>query len=110
MTDWKGNIIKEGDEICLIKFLHKDWIGRSSLLVPQEGGSCKEFVIKEKPESDKEVWDVGDYYLVHNINGKLCITQEIGDCKITTPINQLMFFRDETCFQIGIKGVSDTKE
>lgn len=110
MTDWKGNEIKEGDEICLIKFLQKDWVGRSGFYVPQGNGSFKEVVVKEKPEPDKEVWEVGAYYLVHNRKGLLCITEEVGEHKITSAINQLMFFLDEKCFQIGIKGVSDTKE
>ena len=107
--DWKGNIIKEGDEICLIKTKHIDFFGRTSWCVPQGDGSFKEIVVKEKPDPPKDVWQVGEYATVFSKDGRLCITTNYGEFTVTQGIGQLLIFKTDEIV-LGIKGVSDTKE
>ena len=107
--DWKGNIIKEGDEICLIRTKYIDYFGKASMCIPQEDGSFKEIVVKEKPNPTKDVWEVGEYYKVFLKEGRLCIMVKYDDWEVTQGIEGMMYFEPSEIV-LGIKGFSDTKE
>jgi hypothetical protein len=109
MKDWKGNVIKEGDEICLIKTKQIDYFGRMLMLMPEGDGKFTEVVVKEKPDEPKEVWEVGEYATVFLKDGRLCVTTDYGEFKVTQGIDELLIFRTDEIV-LGIKGVSDTKE
>jgi len=108
VKDWKGNIIKEGDEICLIKTKQIDYFGRMEMWIPN-GKGYKEIVVKEKADPPKEVWEVGEYATVFSKDGRLCVTTKDGEYTVTQGVNSLLIFRTDEIV-IGIKGVSDTKE
>lgn len=107
--DWKGNIIKEGDEICLIKTKQVDYFGKAAWLIPQGDKTFKEVVVKEKADPTIDVWEVGEYATVFSKDGRLCITTNDGEFEVTQSVNQLLIFRTDEIV-IGIKGGSDTKE
>lgn len=109
MTDWKGNIIKEGDEICLIRTKDIDYFGRVAWIMPKEDGTYDEIVTKEKPEPTKDIWEVGQYHKVFTHKGKLCIKIQCGEWEVTQGIMGIMVFEPSEII-LAIKGVSDTKE
>ncbi len=110
IKDWKGNVIKEGDEICVITTKIKDYFGKTAFYMPQKDGSYKQVVVKEKPELTKDVWVVGNYQTVYNCNGMLCTKHEVGGDIFYHSLYTSILFSDPDCYIIGIKGVSDTKE
>lgn len=104
VTDWKGNVIKEGDEVCFIKIKSGGIFKNMTWLIPNGDGSFSSRTIEDEPEED--CWAVGEYVLIEK---GLVYTSTIGDYTFTMPISGLTF-----CIQPGtilaIKGVSDMKE
>lgn len=103
VTDWKGNVIKEGDEVCFIKIRTGENFSNLSLLIPDGEGGFTEYKTEEEPEED--CWEIGKYI---KIEKGLRYTVSMGEYTFNTPISSLAFF--EPNIILAIKGVSDTKE
>jgi len=103
-TDWKGNVIKEGDEVCYIKIRTGSFFSNLGLLIPDEAGGYTEYKMGEEPEED--CWEVGEYI---KIGKGLRYTSTIGEYTFNMLLTEPAF-----CIQPGtilaIKGVSDMKE
>lgn len=100
ITDWKGNAIKHGDEICLIKIKDKSYFGKVGMMIPGQGMVCS----TEEPEPNKNCWKVGEYL---KVDENLCITVKHGYYTFTQPISICMAYIDTSCLILAIKGVSD---
>ena len=100
IADWKGNVVKPGDEICLIKIKDKSYFGKMGMMIPGKGIVWSD----KEPEPDKDCWKVGEY---SKVDENLCITTKHGDYTFTQPISICMEFIDTTCLILAIKGVSD---
>lgn len=102
ITDWKGNEVKEGDEICIIRRIRRPFFTNVSWLIPDGMGKFQE-IKGSDPEPAKECWEVGDYTKVEP--GFMCTTKE-GDTTYKCHISLLtMFMTDD--FVLAIKGLSD---
>ena len=98
MTDWKGNEIKPGMEVCIIKIIDKQYMV-PGVLFPD--GTC----IMADREPDKVCWEIGPYYLVEG--EKLIITESIGEFTFSQPLEIKCFFLDMNNYFLAIKGISD---
>lgn len=109
IKDWKGNIVKEGDEVCFIKTIDRDYIQSAGFYL---NGTFHE--TKSHPEPDVECWVVGEYFKVRLCNGELATSKTITDNDLTmTATNYLstaLAFMDINCCQLGIKGISDKND
>jgi len=100
-TDWKGYIIKEGDEICVIRVNHRlfytnfvwVWQGKS---IPID--------IAQDPEGP--CWRV---LATHIVESGLTYKIKLGDCTYISPVSHLKIWYNEDII-IAIKGVSDKEE
>jgi hypothetical protein len=101
--DWKGNAIKEGDEICFIKIMEKDYFGELYCGLNEDGTMRK---IKDK-DADQVCWKLGEYHKVSLLNGQLAITRKIEEYTFTETLQTMIMFSDSDCWVIGIKGISD---
>lgn len=104
VTDWKGNVIKEGDEVCFIKIRTGSFFDNLGLLIPDGEGGFSEY--KTEEETEEDCWEVGDYVTVER---GLKYTSTMGEYTFIMPISALVFFPKEKSI-LAIKGVSDMKE
>lgn len=106
VTDWKGNVIKEGDEICFIKIKTGGLFTDISLVMLPGGEE-----IPIPAEEEKDCWEVEEYLKVERMDcGLLGYTRKYGEWTVTQAItmDEIKFF-DTGRFILAIKGVSDTK-
>lgn len=114
--DWKGNEIKEGHEICLIKIREKESFFGAGIFIPF--GPIEEYKDdieppKQEPIEEKECWEVGRYSKVYSSEGVLKYKSEYvldsGWKWVTeSPISHFSMFSDSNHI-IAIKGISDFK-
>lgn len=99
IKDWKGNLVKEGDEICFIrtKIVH----GRYGMLWPQTGETTW-----MEQEPDEDVWLLSSYL---RVGLGFLVTQVIGNCTIQQHLGSLILMNGQPNVILAIKGVSDTK-
>lgn len=100
VLDWKGNEIKEGDEICFIEVKSGGIFTNVHFWIPFTG---ERIPIDMPPE--KDCWDVGEYYKVKKIGDCLYYTVDFGENKATIPLCDN--FVDDKRFILAIKGESD---
>lgn len=109
ICDWKGNVIKAGDEICHIRIRTGGWSSKGrSLMIPDGEGHWDKIEIPDDIEED--CWDVGEYYPVSKseLTDELVYTQKMGDFNCICPLHWMEL--SENSKQIlAIKGVSDFK-
>lgn len=99
--DWKGNEVKEGDEICIVQIKERHY--KSVLMMPNG-----ENIVFNIPE-EKEIWEVGKSQLVFKHNGKLAIEQSSENFNLTLYLNTFLIFINEGYHLWAIKGLSDSK-
>lgn len=100
VTDWKGNIIKEGDEVCIIKIVDRPMFSNFGILVPVGGGVRWDSA--EAPEP-KECWIPGEYL---KIREGLTYVVNVHDQIVNSHVSLLTLFLDKDHI-LAIKGVSD---
>lgn len=108
VTDWKGNVLKEGDEFCFIKIRNASPFKNRSLIFP--GGKIdglQEIKIPDDPEED--CWEIGEYMKVEKEEFGLFYTTKLGESTIHKHISILNFCLDSNHI-LAIKGVSDFKD
>jgi len=110
IVDWKGNEIKDGDEICFIKFLERDYYGKAGMFMPDGKGGGETHWFKIEPNPDKECWEVGEYLKVEMKGNIPYVTTKLGEYTFTQPISMMLFSMNKDCSILAIKGISDTPE
>lgn len=104
ITDWKGNLIKEGDEICVIRIVDRPMFTNMTLMIPK--GLPGEFEAIKSPAPDpepKECWEIDEYKLV--MPG-LMYESKAGEFTFHCHISMIHFLLDKD-HVLAIKGVSD---
>ena len=106
ITDWKGNILKEGDEFCFVKIKTGNSFKNFGMLVHNINGTFKIHTIPNEP--DEDCWEVGPYTKVKKDETGLFYTITDGEYTVHQPISMLNF-RGSKNHILAIKGVSDMK-
>jgi hypothetical protein len=107
VTDWKGNVIKEGDEVCFIKIRTGGFFKNFGWMIPNGDGTYTSHTIPDVP--DEDCWEFGEYKKVWaNKTGKLFYTSVLGEYILHQPISMLNFCGDSKHI-LAIKGVSDNR-
>lgn len=101
ITDWKGNVIKEGDEVCFIKIRTGGFFKNFSMCIPNGDGTFTTHTLPDEPE--KDCWEVGEYI---KIEQGLRYTSKFGEYTFNQPISMLTILMDNKHI-LAIKGVSD---
>lgn len=104
ITDWKGNVIKEGDEVCFIKIRTGGFFKNFGWMIPNGDGTFTSHTIPDVP--DEDCWEVGEYI---KIEEGLRYTSKLGEYTFNQPISMLDFCMDSKHI-LAIKGVSDMKD
>ena len=105
-TDYLGNKIKAGQEICFITVIEKPVFCRYMPFVPVESDD-EESEIKE----DKHCWKVGDYYKVrYHVGFGLFYVLQSGESKLYATLETEMVFNKTETNILAIKGISDNEE
>lgn len=107
VSDWKGNAIKEGDEICFIKIKTGSGFLSFSIMIPNGDGSYEK--IESPAEPEKDCWEVGEYLKVEKEGRYLFVNSKCGEYTVQQEISLLTFCMSERTI-LAIKGVSDSKE
>ena len=107
ITDWKGNKIKDGDEICFIRIIERDYFGKAGMFIPDGKGSGANHWFKTEPNPDKECWEIGEYRKVEMRDNVPYITIQSGEYTVTAPLSMSTMFMDKDCSILAIKGISD---
>jgi len=102
IIDWKGNVIKDGDEICVIKVVDKQIFRFIGFIV---GGKTIGTPEPERP--DKRCWEVGEYITVEP---GLKYTRKVGEYTMVMPLSMLVFGINTDTHILAIKGVSDMND
>ena len=102
ITDYLGNEVKSGMEICFIRVVDRQQFRFMGIYV---GG--EKFGEEEPIRPDKSCWNIGEYI---NVETNLTYTKEIGGYTFTAPISMLIFSTDFSTHILAIKGVSDNKK
>jgi hypothetical protein len=105
ITDWKGNEIKPGMEICLIKVIDRHTMV-FGMLIPLPDGGHKEY--KEEKRPDSPCWEVGNYYLIDENFSYLA--EDKADLTLRVSIHFIDFSMDKRTHILAIKGISDNRE
>lgn len=119
VTDWKGNVIKEGDEICWVKIIDRDYVG--GVMFFNLHGDNK-YETRDK-EPDKDCWEPGKSYKVISQEDKLGHMQEVKSwsysnqklkwsdsfLKFISLYEAISWLNDNTHI-LSIKGVSDNEQ
>ncbi len=103
IKDWKGNEVKEGDEVCRILIKKGGLFNNIQWWIPDGKGNTKVVKVPDIPEAD--CWEVGQYQKVELCNGMLCTTTVTDSFTMTSPLS-LEFPNDRVI--LAIKGISDT--
>lgn len=102
VTDWQGNMVKAGDEVCFIK-IRTGGMFTAAFLIPDQKGGYTEHNIPDEPETD--CWEVGECIKVEE---GLRYTTVQGEFTFTQPLSLLTFCMDSRHI-LAIKGVSDKR-
>lgn len=87
VTDWKGNQIKEGDEVCFIRVKTGGYFRNAAFLIPDGKGGHTEHKIPDDPEED--CWIIEECI---KIDKGLTYTVSTGSYTITQHINMLKWY------------------
>jgi hypothetical protein len=99
-TDYLGNEIKEGHQICFVQ--RSNLFTEIGYLMPH-GDSI---VYDHQPEED--LWEIDEYADVVNIDGKLFYSVEENSARYNINLSLLDFFTPSNCI-VAIKGISDQR-
>lgn len=102
VADWKGNIIKPGDEVCVITVKRRPYFSNLSLIVPCDPLPPKEYTSGETEET--ECWEVGPYY---KVDQNLCVESAAGEYRLFKRVKDLLCDMLPGYEILAIKGVSD---
>lgn len=103
MTDWKGNEIKPGMEICFIRVIYRQYF-QFGVLVPIAPGVHVDHMEDKRP--DKPCWEVLESFIVDET---LCISKTEGNITLKNPLSWIESgLQDDTI--LAIKGISDNRE
>ena len=105
MTDWKGNEIKPGMEVCFIKVVDRQMF-RFGVLEPVVPGVAH-IENWEDNKPDKPCWEVVKCYKVEG--DSLLVMDEEGIAKLVQPLEIKCKWMDMETHILAIKGISDTK-
>lgn len=101
ITDYLGNEVKCGMEICFIRVVDKQQFRFMGCMV---GGEMIGTPEPERP--DVPCWEVGKYI---NVEFGMNYTENINGFELTAPISMLIFGTDFNTHILAIKGVSDSE-
>ena len=104
VTDYLGNEIKEGDEVCFIQVIDRQYFSKIGYFIPGTGESKE--VDVSRP--DTPCFRKGDYYKVFLYHGCIAYTISTDEFVLTEHIPPIWF--NERTTVIAIKGKSDTEE
>jgi hypothetical protein len=108
VKDWKGNILKEGHEFCIVKVIDRQTISFAGFAIFNEDGTTTlDTTHAEERRPDKPCWIPGEWYLA----GKCIHTFIIDGYTISISLSSLnfdLYERDDVI--LVIKGLSDSKE
>lgn len=108
--DWKGNEIKAGMTIYFVQtkpgLIESSRIG---LLMPQTGETIWEDEKDWEERKNKEIWELGQPYLVGEKNDRLFYTTMADEDGYTFSFPFFAAFLFGSTPIIAIKGISDTK-
>lgn len=107
ITDWKGNVLKEGDEFCFVKIRTGGFFKNSGWVIPNGEGTFTSHTIPDEPEED--CWEVGEYTKVEKGDIGLFYTTKEGEYTFHQHISMLNFCGDSK-HVLAIRGVSDMKD
>lgn len=111
ITDWIGNEVMEGQEICLIQFKRIAYFGNVSFLIPNGNGGHTEIKSDKPPKEDEDCWEVGEYRKVYLLQGLPYISVKVGKYTFEQPLTMMVNFDiDKRTTILAIKGISDNKE
>jgi hypothetical protein len=100
--DWKGNLVKAGDEMCIITVKKREV--RCGLMFPNG------FNIEPEIGPEEDCWIVGDYVKLWSVdNGNLFYTTLWGEFTIHQDVSMYTIMLDSKRQVIAIKGVPDSK-
>lgn len=108
VTDWKGNIIKEGDEICVIRTRKNCSFKNFGILYPNMDGTFTHHKVPDIPEED--CWEVIECMRVDKglrVTSK--INGGIGVIIYTREVKHILDFMGSNVI-LAIKGVSDSPD
>lgn len=105
IKDWKGNEVKDGDEICFIATKKNYMFSTGYWLVP--GDPPQKIPMDLPPPED--CWIVGDYHKVFIMHGELYTTITSGNFTLTDALVNTLLFVDRRYTILAIKGISDKK-
>lgn len=103
-TDWQGNVIKEGDEICVIQTKKNYMFKKPQSYVPNLSGGFDVIDLFEEPEED--CWIIEESYKVVIINDSLYFTYAAGEYTVSNSLSIIKIGLDQYHL-LAIKGVSD---
>jgi hypothetical protein len=109
ITDWKGNIVKVGDEVCLIKI--KDIKPQSEIWYPGFAGVEGVHtvgVVQEREETD--CFEVLWYAEVIEVRGEPGIMVTMNNSPYPDTLRDVLMWYLDSRHVLGIKGVSDFKQ
>lgn len=101
ITDYLGNEVKDGMDICFITVIDKQQFRFMGYMI---GGEMKGSLEPERP--DKPCFEKGEFY---HLNNGLNYTKKHGGITYTAPLSMLTFGQQPTQI-LAIKGISDTEE
>jgi hypothetical protein len=109
IRDWKGNEIKAGMTIYFVQtkpgFLESSRMG---LLMPDTGETIWEDEKIWLERKNKDVWELGDPYVVSERNGMLMITRHYKDDPDIDSLTTTLWSPFGETPPIAIKGISDS--
>ena len=107
MTDYKGNEIKPGMEICAVKIIDRQMF-RGGVLIPVVPGVAHIEHWEDK-RPDRPCWEPGEYY---KVNDSMCIQKNVSsgeyEFTCTIRIDDMIVGLEKELYVIAIKGISDT--
>ena len=107
IKDWKGNIIKDGDEICFIKIRTGGFFKNFTVMIPNGDKTFTAHTVDDEP--DEDCWQIGDYIKIwSNENGQLFYTTKNGEWTFHQHFSMINFLGDSKSI-LAIKGISDKK-
>lgn len=101
VKDWKGNIVKEGDEICFIQIIKKDCFGDLYIGLPPH----RELIKIKETNPDEFCWEKGEYHKVTLLEGHPAFTTTTYGYTFTRCLSLSMM--DMNNIILAIRGVSD---
>lgn len=109
VKDWKGNILKPGDEFCYIRVINRQGMSFAGFIMFNEDGTTTIDTTHVEPKrEDQPCWEVSEY---HRVDNKEYYYIKTSFGTISSHISMINFdlMGIETTI-LAIKGISDNKE